>query len=421
MTTAHPRDDLKIESCPLHTERPEFAARAPEQAKAALKRGAAAIGFTELGPTKAALRAEIATLCHEHGYVLLETASDATLAYRADLVDAKTGVRQVDAHRARNHVSFTFHGRTVTVFADHWETLTRDPHGTIRDEQTHTMVDDMDAASAGSGVSFFVADANPSRPQRDPSGEPHKTLEAHGIVTVWTELGTFPKGVGVTMIGRNKHDTSVRAESVKLFPALGSDHQPAVAVYSIARHVAPHVPSAPHGFMPGAIIKNIAPGSSDPAITPCGVIQHIAVSNSDSLFGLFSNDGGIESHFYIRKDGTIEQYRSIFRQADAEFDGNLFAAHPGKGFVSVEHQGGVGADLGRPMPKAQLDAFHRVIRFVHQESAFPLRVCPAWDEGGIGYHALFDQWNLNHHSCPGAARIKQFHDVTVPWLKGLTA
>lgn len=176
------------------------------------------------------------------------------------------------------------------------------------------------------------------------------------------------------------------------------------------------VPTVPKGFMPGAVIKNIAPGTSDPAIIPVGVIQHIAVSNSPSLFPLFSNDGGIESHFYIRKDGTIEQYRSIYFEADAQFAGNSFGS-PRKGFVSVEHEGGVGADLNVPMPQAQLDAFHKVVRWVHDETGFPLRVCPAWNEGGVGYHSLFDQWNTNHHSCPGAARIKQFHDVTVPWLK----
>jgi hypothetical protein len=179
---------------------------------------------------------------------------------------------------------------------------------------------------------------------------------------------------------------------------------------------APVTPSAPHGFMPGAIIKNIPPGSSDPAIIPAGVIQHIAVSSQTSLFAQFSNDGGIESHFYIRKDGTIEQYRSIYFEADAQFAGNSFGS-PRRGFISVEHQGGVGADLNVPMPKAQLDAFHRVIKFVHSEVAFPLRVCPAWNQDGVGYHALFVEWNTNHHSCPGAARIKQFHDVTVPWLR----
>ena len=170
-----------------------------------------------------------------------------------------------------------------------------------------------------------------------------------------------------------------------------------------------------HGFMPGAIHEPIPAGDSDPPIDPCGVIQHIAVSNADDLHGQFSNDGGIESHFYIRKDGTILQYRSIFREADAQFDGNSFGS-PRKGFISVEHQGGVGADLNVGMPKAQLDAFHEVVLWVHSQRPFLLRVTPGPFSEGVGYHAMFDEWNHNHHSCPGAGRIKQFNAVTVPWL-----
>jgi len=176
----------------------------------------------------------------------------------------------------------------------------------------------------------------------------------------------------------------------------------------------PVKPPVAHGFMPGAIIENIIPGANDPAITPCGVIQHIAVSNDPDI----RPDGsGVEWHFYIDKDGTIRQSRSIFFEADAQFAGNsFFLGGKRVGFVSVEHQGGVGADLGLPMPPAQLDAFHRVILWVKSQADFPLRVCPAWNAPGVGYHALFIEWNTNLHSCPGAARITQFKRVTVPWL-----
>jgi hypothetical protein len=181
--------------------------------------------------------------------------------------------------------------------------------------------------------------------------------------------------------------------------------------------VVPPTPPVAHGFMPGAIVKNIVPGSNDPAIVPCGVIQHIAVTDADTLLPGFTDGRGIESHFYVRKDGSIEQYRSIFFEADAQFAGNSFFLGGRRvGFISVEHQGGVGADLGVPMPKAQLDAFHRIILWVKAQSDFPLRKCPAWNAPGVGYHAQFTEWNTNHHSCPGSARIAQFDKVTVPWL-----
>lgn len=178
----------------------------------------------------------------------------------------------------------------------------------------------------------------------------------------------------------------------------------------------PRPDPTPRGFMPGAILEPIPAGANDPPIVPCGVIQHIAVSSSDDIRPIFTDGRGIESHFYIRKDGTILQYRSIFFEADANADGNSFGS-PRRGFVSVEHQGGVGADLAQPMPKAQLDAFHEVILWVKSQADFPLRVTPAWNQPGVGYHAMFKEWNPNAHSCPGAARIKQFNEATVPWLK----
>jgi hypothetical protein len=168
------------------------------------------------------------------------------------------------------------------------------------------------------------------------------------------------------------------------------------------------------GFMPGAIVKNITPGSNDPAILPCGVDLHVAVSRSDSLHDWFDGpSGGVEAHFYVRFDGTIEQYRSIFFEADAQFEGNSFMLGDHRvGFISVETEG---MGSGR-WTKAQLESIKAIILWVHSQQAFPMRVCPAWNSRGVGYHSLFEEWNTNHHSCPGPARIEQFHDVIEPWL-----
>jgi hypothetical protein len=168
------------------------------------------------------------------------------------------------------------------------------------------------------------------------------------------------------------------------------------------------------GFMPDAINENIVPGSSDPQITPCGVIEHIAVSNSADIRSIFTDGRGIESHFYVRFDGTIIQYRSIFFEADANFSGNSFGS-PRKGFVSVEHEGGFPNGQGT-LTKAQLNSFKRIVLWAKSQADFPLRVCPAWDAPGVGYHSLFKEWNPNAHSCPGPDRIKQFHEVIEPWL-----
>lgn len=169
------------------------------------------------------------------------------------------------------------------------------------------------------------------------------------------------------------------------------------------------------GIMPGAIRKIIPPGDNDPVIIPCGVITHIAVSMSDSLYDYFAHrSGGIESHFYVRLDGTIEQYRNIFREADAQYKGNSFIRNGKRfGFVSIETEG-MG---GGKWTIAQLESIKSIILFVRSEHFFRLEISPAWDSHGVGYHSLFSEWNPNGHTCPGLKRITQFHNYLMPWFK----
>lgn len=92
---------------------------------------------------------------------------------------------------------------------------------------------------------------------------------------------------------------------------------------------------------PKAQLKLIEPGSNDPRIQPVGVILHVAASLASSLWPYFSRwSGGVESHLYLRQDGTWEQYRDFFHEADANYKGNswISGAHR-NGFISVETQG----------------------------------------------------------------------------------
>ena len=50
---------------------------------------------------------------------------------------------------------------------------------------------------------------------------------------------------------------------------------------------------------------------------------HTAVTNASSLFHYFATQsGGVHSHFYVAKDGTIEQYRDTAYAAAADYKGN---------------------------------------------------------------------------------------------------
>jgi hypothetical protein len=165
----------------------------------------------------------------------------------------------------------------------------------------------------------------------------------------------------------------------------------------------------------------IAPGSNDPRIQPVGVILHVAATNARSLHDYFDGpSGGIESHLYLRRDGTWEQYRDLEHEADANYKGNswITGAHR-NGFISVETQG-----LGSgEWTDEQLREIRTFLLWASAEFSFPLRRSPSMQpaspaKGGVGYHTMYAGWsNVPGKVCPGPNRIKQFDNVLVPWMK----
>lgn len=163
---------------------------------------------------------------------------------------------------------------------------------------------------------------------------------------------------------------------------------------------------------PFAIKKLIAPGENDPAIEPTQVILHVAVSEGESLHDYFANrSGGVESHFYVRRDGVIEQYRDTAFEADANYTANRRA-------ISIETQGmGPGE-----WTYEQLRAIKQLLLWAKRTHGVPLRRCPRHDAPGVGYHVMFGApgpWTPHVKSCPGPDRIRQFNEVLVPWMASL--
>lgn len=62
---------------------------------------------------------------------------------------------------------------------------------------------------------------------------------------------------------------------------------------------------------------------------------HVAVSERDSLYSMFSNSNSAASHFYVAKDGTVEQYIDTKYRSASDMSGN-------DSTISVETQGGLG-------------------------------------------------------------------------------
>lgn len=166
------------------------------------------------------------------------------------------------------------------------------------------------------------------------------------------------------------------------------------------------------GFAPFAVDKDIPPGSNDPKIKGRVAILHVDANNSASLYGYFgSASGGVESHFYVRKDGVIEQYRSIYYEADANYKANPFA-------ISIETQGYADGEWNA----AQIEGINRILGWLYYEIGLPLVKVTDWDGHGVGYHTQFGSpgyWTNVAKSCPGPDRIKQYWDEIVPGLAEL--
>lgn len=165
------------------------------------------------------------------------------------------------------------------------------------------------------------------------------------------------------------------------------------------------------GWCPFATKREIPPGPTDPKIKPRLAILHVDAGNAESLHEFFRDrSGGIESHFHVKKSGDVEQYRSIYYQADANYHANDFA-------VSIETQGfGAGEWTG-----PQVTAIKALLQWLNTEAGIPLRKATDWDGSGVGYHTMFgspSHWTPVAKSCPGPDRIKQFYDVLVPWMEG---
>jgi hypothetical protein len=127
---------------------------------------------------------------------------------------------------------------------------------------------------------------------------------------------------------------------------------------------------------------------------------------------LFRNISSLESHFGLggpwegaQYDGALWQWVDTAFQADANGAANARA-------ISVETSDG-GDPLRRWTPK-QVDTLVRLGRWAADTHNIPKRIAPAWDAPGFGWHALYDPWNPNNHSCPAATRIRQLREEVLP-------
>lgn len=181
---------------------------------------------------------------------------------------------------------------------------------------------------------------------------------------------------------------------------------------------------------PHAVVKTVGRFRT-PMRSPRRVNLHTAVSDARSLFGWFASWGRPCSHFYVREDGTVEQYVDTRFRAAADLQGNSDT-------ISIETWDGYRRlwSRGEPGPwnEAQVAALVRLLAWIFEtHPTVPMRLAtdsrPGTSSHGISYHRLgCDPYrvegglrysNAYGKVCPGSARIAQIPGLLGGVIRGL--
>ena len=178
--------------------------------------------------------------------------------------------------------------------------------------------------------------------------------------------------------------------------------------------------------MPGAVWRPVPVSPSRPKRRKGrGICLHVAVSEAASLHGYFST-ASADSHFYVAKNGVIEQY----------VDTDLIAYTNGAGnasLISVETQGGVTNTEGEKWTPEQVASLTKIVKWAASSDGFPLQVMPNSrpESRGVGWHKLGckpwvvsggEVWSSAYGKvCPGLAKIAQIPAIVAAAKGGSVA
>lgn len=157
---------------------------------------------------------------------------------------------------------------------------------------------------------------------------------------------------------------------------------------------------------------------------------HVAVSESKSLYRFFNRTGQVDSHFYVRKDGVVEQYVDTAYRAFADLDGN-------DATISIETQGGLRNANTEQWTGAQVKALAELYLWCVETHGIKLQIAKDSKIGssshGLSWHRLGIDGNFpklpnilagriqrgggmyytksRGKICPGDAKIKQVEEI----------
>jgi hypothetical protein len=161
---------------------------------------------------------------------------------------------------------------------------------------------------------------------------------------------------------------------------------------------------------PHAVQLLLPESETQPHIEPRVAVMHTAVDgeNTTTLAGVFG-PSQLESHFYVRRDGTVEQYMDTNTRADAMFDANAFG-------VSIETWDGAASTGSVPRwNDDQVPAIVALLRWLcDTHPAITRQLADGPYGSGLGYHCQFHEWARDGHTCPTQIRVDQFLAEILP-------
>jgi endonuclease/exonuclease/phosphatase family metal-dependent hydrolase len=221
---------LQVHQCSLHAEGDP--AEVPAQVKAALGRGALAVGFTEL--SHGADIDAVYRLCGEHDYVLYKGANDTAIAWDSHAALVGKGETATGASRSLVWVTLDYQGERVTFVEQHWVTGGYDRTGATRAKQSKAMIQAVTSKAGGRDVVFWMGDTNANFANyRDVI---RSTLGKAGLVSAFEARNDYLPTLGkhtCDVVGHYTADTRVHCTDVKTYSKLGSDHSPVSGFYTI--------------------------------------------------------------------------------------------------------------------------------------------------------------------------------------------
>jgi hypothetical protein len=166
---------------------------------------------------------------------------------------------------------------------------------------------------------------------------------------------------------------------------------------------------------PSATKLELRPESdTQAAIRPTQLIIHSVAApwTGRRTYEYWRDSTNLESHFYVEYGGGLYQFIGTETRADANYNANR--RDDGTGAVSIETASNTsGTDAWTP---EQMEKLILLGVWLHRTHGIPLRICRAADDPGIGYHRMYADWSPSGTNCPGAARVKQFHNTVFPGI-----